>query len=103
MRRYRLLGSAEEQIDDILLYSRARWGEHRARAYIEALYVEFDAIAARRRPRRQLPAAFEIDGYFRPDERRFIYWHVLDDTMIGVGAFLHERMQQGDRLREVLG
>ncbi|WP_242097586.1 type II toxin-antitoxin system RelE/ParE family toxin [Sphingomonas sp. CROZ-RG-20F-R02-07] len=78
-------------------------GRAPARAYIEALYVEFDAIAARRRPRRQLPAAFEIDGYFRPYERHFIYWRVLDDTMIGVVVFLHERMQQVDRLREVLG
>ena len=102
MNGYRLLETADNHIDDIYAYSLAMWGEQKANAYVRSLYSEFAAIAARRRPWRKLPAAFDVDGYFSRHERHFIYWRLIENEAIGIVAVLHERMQQLDRFRELI-
>lgn len=96
---YLLFDEARYRLDEILDYSRERWGEARAVEYFDGLLDHFAAIAAREVPWRTIPRQFGVEGHFARYQRHFIYWRVLDEDRIGIVTILHERMHQAVRLR----
>lgn len=103
MTSWRVSDGAGSRIDEIYQYTRDTWGEVQARAYIEGLFARFEAIAARRFPRRAIPAEFGVDGYVCRYEKHLIYWKVLGDGAVGIVTVLHERMHQIERFSDDFG
>lgn len=56
--------AASHRIDEIYRYTRARWGDAQADAYIFGLFDAFDRIATREVLSRPIPAEFGVDGFF---------------------------------------
>lgn len=100
MSDYRLLDDAEHRIAEIYHYTFDQWGEAQADSYYAGLLDMFEAIAARGVNWRQIPAEFDVDGYFCRYQRHFIYWRLLKGGTVGIVTILHERMQQMDLLKE---
>lgn len=103
MTAVRVQGSAALRIDEIYRYSRERWGEARADAYVTGLFDAFEKIAGGGVASRPVPAEFGVDGYFFRYEKHFVYWKWLSNSDIGIVTVLHERMHQIDRFREDYG
>ncbi|MGF7151517.1 toxin ParE1/3/4 [Sphingomonas zeicaulis] len=101
--RFRVSTIASGRIDEIYAYTRSRWGEDQAEAYIRGLFDCFDRIAARDIIWRAIPAEFEIDGHYARYQHHYIYWRLLSDGAVGIVTILHERMHQLDRFREDRG
>ncbi len=97
MTRIRVQDAAAVRIDEIYQYTRERWGQARADAYIRRLFDAFDGIATGAIVSRAVPAEFGVDGYVFRHKRHFVYWKKLDDGAIGIVTVLHERMHQIDR------
>jgi len=97
--KLRVRRAAARQIDEIYRYARERWGEAQATNYIEGLFRRFDEIADRRTPWRQIPAHYEVVGYYARYEHHLIFWREMADGAIGVALILHERMDVAGRLR----
>ena len=51
-------------------------------------------------PLGDIPAEFEVEGFFFRYARHFMYWRRLTNGDIGIFTILHERMHQIDRLRD---
>lgn len=100
MTQYRVQEAAAIRIDEIYRYTRDRWGEVQADAYIEGMFETFDGIAAGMAASRPVPAEFGVTGYVSRYRRHFIYWKNLNDGAIGIVTVLHERMHQTDRFME---
>lgn len=100
MKAYRVQDGASHRIDEIYIYTRDRWGDAKAQAYIRGLFAHFEAIAERRIAWRSISAEFGVNGYFSRYEKHFIYWKVLNDGAVGIVTVLHERMHQIDRFRD---
>ena len=90
----RVQDAAAVRIDEIYRYTRERWGEAQADAYIRGLFEAFEGIATGAVASRPVPAEFEVDGYVFRYERHFVYWKTLGDGTIGIVTVLHERMHQ---------
>lgn len=97
MTQYRVQEAAAIRIDEIYRYTRDRWGEAQADAYIEGLFETFDGIATGMGASRPVPAEFGVTGYVARYRRHFAYWKNLNDGAIGIVTVLHERMHQIDR------
>lgn len=100
MTAVRVQEAAALRIDEIYRYSRERWGEARANAYLTGLFEAFESIATGGVASRPVPAEFGVDGYVFRYERHFVYWKRLDNGDIGIVTVLHERMHQTGRFRE---
>ena len=100
MAKYVLQAAADHRLDEIYNYTLETWGEAQAQSYIRGLFERFQQIADRAIPWRQIPAEFEVDGYFTRYEHHYIYWKVLGDGQIGIVTILHERMHQIERFQE---
>ncbi len=98
----RVQEAASARLDEIYRYTRDRWGEARAEAYVTGLFAAFERIETRGVASRRVPAEFGVDGYFFRYERHFVYWRRLSGGDIGIVTILHERMHQMDRFREDL-
>ena len=96
----RVQDAAAVRIDEIYRYTRGRWGEAQADAYIAGLFEAFEDIASGRTASRPVPAVFGVDGYVFRYERHFVYWKTLGDGAVGIVTVLHERMHQLDRFLE---
>ncbi len=99
----RVQGSAALRIDEIYRFSRDRWGEAQADAYVRGLFEAFESIAAGGVASRPIPAEFEVDGFFFRYEKHFVYWKRLANGDMGIVTVLHERMHQVGRLLEEFG
>ena len=91
---------ASQRLDEIYAYTRDRWGEAQADAYVRGLFGCFDRIARRETPWRAIPAEFGVDGFFSRYEHHYVYWRLLSDGSVGIVTVLHERMHQTDRFRD---
>ena len=100
MTAVRVQTAAALRIDEIYRYSRDRWGEARASAYVTGLFEAFESIASGTSASRPVPAEFGVDGYVFRYERHYVYWKRLDNGDIGIVTVLHERMHQTGRFRE---
>ncbi len=96
----RVRDAAAVRIDEIYRYTRDRWGEAQADAYIAGLFDAFEGIAEGRTASRPVPAEFGVDGYVFRYKRHFVYWKTLGDGAVGIVTVLHERMHQMDRFQE---
>lgn len=96
----RVQRAAVVRIEEIYRYTRERWGEAQADAYVTGLFEAFENIATGAVPSRPVPAEFEVDGYVFRYRRHFVYWKTLGDGAIGIVTVLHERMHQMDRFLE---
>jgi toxin ParE1/3/4 len=92
--------AASHRIDEIYRYTRTRWGDAQADAYITGLFDAFDKIATHEILSRPIPAEFGVEGFFFRYEKHFIYWKRLDGQSIGIVSILHERMHQIDRFQD---
>ena len=99
----RVQGSAALRIDEIYRYSRERWGEARADAYITGLFDALERIAAGGVASRPVPAQFGVKGFLFRYRKHFVYWKWLSNGDIGIVTVLHERMHQIERFREDYG
>ena len=100
MKPVRVQDAAAVRIDEIYRYTRDRWGEAQADAYIAGLFEAFEGIASGRTVSRPVPAEFGVDGYVFRYRRHFVYWKTLGDGATGIVTVLHERMHQLDRFLE---
>ncbi len=96
----RVRDAAAVRIDEIYRYTRDRWGEAQADAYIAGLFDAFEGIAEGRTASRPVPAEFGVDGYVFRYKRHFVYWKTLGDGAVGIVTVLHERMHRMDRFQE---
>lgn len=96
----RIQEAASLRLDEIYRYTRDRWGEVQAEAYINGLFAAFEQIETRGVMSRPVPAEFEVEGYFFRLERHFVYWRRLPNGDIGIVTILHERMHQMDRFKD---
>ena len=96
----RVQNAAALRIQEIYQYSRERWGETQADAYIMELFEAFDGIATGALISRPVPAELGVDGYVLRYRRHFTYWKTLNDGAIGIVTVLHERMHQFGRFLE---
>lgn len=96
----RIQEAASVRLDEIYRYSRDRWGEAQAEAYINGLFAAFEQIDTRGIRSRPVPAEFGVDGYCFRYKRHFVYWRRLANDDIGIVTILHERMHQMDRFKE---
>lgn len=103
MSRVRVQGSAALRIDEIYRYTRDRWGEVQAEAYVIGLFESFEKIESGGVSSRPVPAEFGLEGFFFRYKRHFVYWKKLADEDIGIVTVLHERMHQIERFREEFG
>ncbi len=103
MAKFVIQKAADHRLDEIYAYTLDTWGEEQADTYIRGLFNKFQQIADRKIPWRQIPAEFEVDGYFACCEQHYIYWKVLSDNRIGIVTILHEKMHQIERFREDFG
>jgi toxin ParE1/3/4 len=99
----RVQRAAAYRLDEMLRYTRDRWGEQQAERNIEGLFAAFAQIESHKTPSRPIPAAFGVDGYVFRYENHFVYWRTLQNGDIGIVTTLHERMHQIDRFREDFG
>ena len=88
----RVQDAAAVRIDEIYRYTRERWGEAQADAYIRGLFEAFEGIATGAVASRPVPAEFELDGYVFRYERHFVNWKTLADGAVGIVTVMHERM-----------
>ena len=100
MTSVRVQDAAAVRIDEIYRYTRERWGEAQADAYIRGLFEAFEGIATGAVASRPVPAEFEVDGYVFRYQRHFVYWKTLGDGAAGIVTVLHERMHQIGRFLE---
>lgn len=100
MSGYRIQRAAGHRIDEIYVYTRDRWGEAQAQAYINGMFARFEAIVAQEFPWRAIPAEFEVSGFVCRYEHHYIYWKLLADGTIGIVTILHDRMHQIERFRD---
>lgn len=100
MNGYRLFSRAELRLEEIVDYTRSRWGDAQAEAYLDGMLARIEALAERTIPWRTIPAELGVAGYYARYESHLLYWRVLEDGAIGVVTILHERMQQVAPLRE---
>ena len=96
----RVQEAAAVRIREIYRYSRERWGEARADAYIQGLFEAFDGIATGDVVSRPVPAEFGVEGYVFRYKKHYVYWKTLSDSAIGIVTVLHERMHQFGRFLE---
>jgi len=96
--RFRLSPAADAQIDSIFTYTRKRWGDAQAEAYLRELFACFEGIAEGSIPGRPIPDTYGVHGHYLRCGKHFIYWKTLNDGSIGIAEILHERMNLGDRL-----
>ncbi|WP_298394343.1 type II toxin-antitoxin system RelE/ParE family toxin [Sphingobium sp.] len=100
MSQYRVQQAAGRRIDDIFIYTREKWGQDQAEAYIRSLFARFDDIVGHRIAWRNVPIEFGVDGFYCRYEHHYIYWRMLSDGAVGIVTILHARMHQIDRFRE---
>lgn len=100
MTAYRISAIAGQRLDEIYAYTRDRWGEAQAEAYIRGLFEAFERIARREMTWRAIPAEFGVDGFYGRHEHHYVYWRILSDDAVGIVTVLHERMHQIDRFRD---
>ena len=96
----RVQKAAALRIEEIYRYSRERWGEAQAEAYITGLFEAFEDIATGAIASRPVPAEFGVEGYVFRYRRHFIYWKTLSDGAVGIVTVLHERMHRDARFLE---
>jgi toxin ParE1/3/4 len=100
---YLVLKSAEPRIIDIYKYTLRSWGKEQADSYIDGLFATFEKIADKQITWRNIPADFEVHGYFCRYQKHFIYFKELSSGEIGIVSVLHERMHQIDRFQNDFG
>lgn len=81
---------ARRDLDDIWDYSRNRWGERRAEAYLRQLSLDMRTVV-------DIPRLGQAAEEIRPGYRRFrsgshVLFYRVTDTGIAVIRILHERM-----------
>lgn len=103
MAAIRIQERASHKLDEIYRYTRARWGDAQAEAYITDLFDAFEKIATLKVVSKPIPAEFGVTGYFFHFRRHVVYWRSLPNGDIGVVTILHERMHRVGRLREAFG
>ena len=96
----RVQEAASVRLDEIYRYTRDRWGEAQAEAYLPGLFAAFEKIETRGVMSKPVPAEFEVEGYFFRYEHHFVYWRRLSNGDIGIVTVLHERMHQLDRFKD---
>ena len=96
----RVQEAASVRLDEIYRYTRDRWGEAQAEAYLTGLFAAFEKIETRGVMSKPVPAEFEVEGYFFRYEHHFVYWRRLSNGDIGIVTILHERMHQIDRFKD---
>ena len=96
----RVQEAASVRLDEIYRYTRDRWGEAQAEAYLTGLFAAFEKIETRGVMSKPVPAEFEVEGYFVRYEHHFVYWRRLSNGDIGIVTVLHERMHQLDRFKD---
>lgn len=100
MTGFLLQEAAVFRLDEIYRYTRDKWGDIQAEAYINGLFTAFQLIVDDKLRSRQIPADFGVHGYFCHYEHHYIYWKRLKDGNIGIVTILHERMHQIDRFKD---
>ena len=96
----RVQEAASVRLDEIYRYTRDRWGEAQAEAYLTGLFAAFEKIETRGVMSKPVPAEFEVEGYFFRYEHHFVYWRRLSNGDTGIVTVLHERMHQLDRFKD---
>ena len=99
----RIQTAASHRLDEIYRYTRERWGEEKARAYLNGLFSTFEQITNRSILSRPIPAEYGVNGFFVRYEQHFIYWRYLSDGDLGIVTILHARMHQMGRFRDDFG
>lgn len=94
---------ASRRLDEIFQYTRNRWGESEAEAYIRGLFAAFEQISSHRVLSKPIPAEFGVDGFYFQYRHHFVYSRHLSNGDLGIVTILHERMHQMDRFTHDCG
>ena len=102
MAKFLVQKAASLRLDEIYRYSRSKWGDKKAAAYIEGMFDTFSNIAQSKAFSRPIPSEFGINGFYCQYEKHFIYWKTLDDGQVGIVTILHQRMHQLKQFEHML-
>ena len=80
MANFRVSAIAGQRLDEIYAYTREKWGDAQAEAYVRGLFDCFGRIARRELLWRAIPAEFGVDGYYGKCEHHYVYWIVSATT-----------------------
>ena len=104
----RLFRIAEEELEDIWLYTYEKWGEKQADSYIYGLYDCMEKLATktllwRTAPRNLcVPPDIPHAVYFYHYQRHYLFFRELQNGDIGIISILHDAMEIPVRLAQDL-
>ncbi len=93
--------AADAELDDILRYTRREWGAKQAKAYAAKLRRCVEAIAAGKRPFKDMSQIYPGMRMSRC-EHHYVFCILRQDAPMLVLAILHERMDLMARLADRL-
>ena len=76
-------------LEEIYSYTLETWSEAQADEYVSGAFTFCDGLADR--PRRRIPEAFGVDGYFAVYQRHHIYWREAVNGDVVVVCILHSQ------------
>ncbi len=97
MRDVLVLPSAEADLDDIAIYTKARWSREQARRYVTALRQDMEALA--RFPSMHPAYESQIGQFRKLGSGEHLIFYMVGESTVEVVRILHNRMD----VAEVLG
>ena len=95
---YSLTANAREELREILAYSRRRWSEQQATAYLEGFFRIFQQIGLGAAKSHSITDG-GVEARRTTYKSHFIYWRQLASGKADIVTVLHQRMAQEDRVR----
>jgi len=101
MAKFLVQNSASFRIDEIYRYTQLKWGEEKAKEYIEGMFSTFSGIDKNECFSMPIPSEFGHSGFYYCYKKHFIYWKYLESGHIGIVTILHQRMHQGKQFSKL--
>lgn len=108
MPTYKFYTVADQQQDEIWIYSFNYWGEVQANKYLQELHQHLQNLVDKNIPWKLLPGDIivppniEVNVYLSHYERHYIFFREFSNGDIGVMSILHDAMDIPVRLKEDL-
>jgi toxin ParE1/3/4 len=96
MYEVRLLSPAQADLDDIAVYTKARWGKDQARRYVSDLRHDIEALS--RFPLMHPAYESRLGAFRKLSSGEHLIFYRVGETAIDIVRILHNRMDADDSL-----
>lgn len=103
MSKYVIFKPANKTLDEIWHYSFENWGQKKAEAYIEGLFVTLQKTASRELVWRDLQEQIYLNTHFVKYQHHYVFFRELDDDLIGIVSIIHEKRDIVSVLKNEIG